>query len=122
MLSSAEAACLPAGHFRLLACPATPCWISDIPHSHLIPWTLRQAGPFHLWGQPLHSEFTLFWSRPGLEARQMVRSTLLGTVQVTVLRFSLLALLAPVTLPRSVQLLSLGETDDGAHDSSVRGT
>lgn len=45
----------------------------------------RQAGPFHLWDQPLHSKFTLSWSRPGLKARQLVRNILLGTVWVTVL-------------------------------------
>lgn len=33
-----------------------------------------------------------------------------------VLRVSLLSLLAWVTLPRSGRLLSLVETDDGAHD------
>lgn len=42
----------PGRTLQALACPTTPRWISDIPHSHLIPWTLRQAGPFHLWGQP----------------------------------------------------------------------
>lgn len=77
--------------------------------SHLIPWTLRQAGSFHLWNQPLHSKFTLFWSRPGLEAEQLVG-------------ISLLSSLAWVTLPRGVSLLSLVETDDGAHDSSCEGT
>lgn len=70
----------PGRTLQALACPTTPRWISDIPHSHLIPWTLKQAGPFHLWGQPLHSEFTLLWSRPGPEARQLVKSTLLGIV------------------------------------------
>lgn len=101
----------------LLACPAKPHHTSDIPQSHLIPCTVRQAGPFHLWSQSLHSKFTLFWSRPGLEARQLVGSTLLGTAWVTVLRISLLSSLAQVTLPRGVSLLSLVETDDGAHDS-----
>lgn len=47
----------------------------------------------------------LFWNRPGLEARQLLRSTLLGTGWATVLRVSLLSLLAQATLPTQERLM-----------------